>query len=163
MDLESFRTWYDEWALSVVKFFQVQQSQQERQVEPIHLPKGVERETVTFLILVLAFHHHLAQVDLVAPCQVQDVVLHQVVVAKTCLRCLDLVCFVGPNQRFLPPKHRQEQLCGERPTSSWKLVASVSDTAQSFLDQIICNIVESMFGVYYSVDCHRSGTTSCQT
>ena len=54
------------------------------------------------------------------------VVLHQVVVAKTCLRCLDLVCFVGPNQRFLLPKHRQEQLCGERPTRSWKLVASVS-------------------------------------
>ena len=107
-------------------FFQVQQSQQERQVEPIHLLKDVDRENVTFLILVLAFNHHLAQVDLVAPCQVQDVVLHQVVVAKTCLRCLDLVCFVGPNQRFLLPKHRQEQQCGERPTRSWKLVASVT-------------------------------------
>ena len=95
-------------------------------MEPIHLPKDVERENVTFLILVLAFHHHFAQVDLVAPCLLQDVVLHQVVVAKTCLRSLDLVCFVAPNQRFLPPNHRQQQLCGKRPTRSWKLVASVT-------------------------------------
>ena len=44
------------------------------------------------------FHHQLAEVAMVEPCQVQDVVLHQVVVAKACFRCLDRVCFVGPNQ-----------------------------------------------------------------
>ena len=78
--------------------FQVQQSQQERLVEPIHLPKDVEQENVTFLILVLTFHHQPAQVNMLEPCQVQDVMLHQVAVARTNYRCLDIVCFVGPNQ-----------------------------------------------------------------
>ena len=55
-------------------------------------------------------HHQLAQVDLVGLCQVQDEVLHQVVVARACHRCVDLVYFVGPNQRLPLRQHRQEHL-----------------------------------------------------
>ena len=42
--------------------------------------------------------------------EVQDEVLHQVVLARTCHRCVALVCFVGPNQRLLLRQHRQEHL-----------------------------------------------------
>ena len=44
------------------------------------------------------FRRQLSQVDLVAPSQVPDVMLHQVVVARKNNHCLDLVCNVGPNQ-----------------------------------------------------------------
>ena len=81
-----------------------------RNVRWSHLFKDVAWEIETFLSLVLTFHHQLAQVDLEEPCQVQYVVLHRVVVAKTCFRCLDFVCFVVPNQWFLLPKRREECL-----------------------------------------------------
>ena len=77
--------------------FQVQPKQQERQLEQVPLPKDVELENVTFLILVLTLHQ-LVQADLVEPYQVQDVVLHHILMARTCSCCLDIVCFVGPNQ-----------------------------------------------------------------
>ena len=50
------------------------------------------------LLPVLTFLHQLSEVDLVEPNQVQDVMLHQVVVARTNYHCLEIVCFVGPNQ-----------------------------------------------------------------
>ena len=66
--------------------------------ESIHSPEDVPQKHVSFRVFVLTFHHQVAQVDLVEVCQVQDVMLHQVVEARTNYRCLDLVCFVGPNQ-----------------------------------------------------------------
>ena len=90
---------------------QVPSNQQDGQAEKIHLLKGVGKEHVSFLILILTFHHQLSQVDMVVPSQVQDVMLHRVVVARTNHHCLDLVCFLGsqPVICFFP-RHRQEHL-----------------------------------------------------
>ena len=66
--------------------------------EQIHLPKEVGQEHMKLLIFAVTFHHRLPQIDLVEPSQVQDVTLHQVVVARTNYHCLDIVYFVGPNQ-----------------------------------------------------------------
>ena len=98
------------WTLSVL-ILDVQPVQQELQVEQIQLPNDVGKEHVSFLILTPTFHHQLAQVELVEPCQVQDVMVHQVVVARTNCHCLDLVCFVGPN--FFPSIIRSICVCRE--------------------------------------------------
>ena len=63
------------------------------------MPKDVDWENVTFLILLLT--SHLAHV--------QHEVLDQDAVARTCHHCVDLVCFVSqPVNSSL--KHRQEHL-----------------------------------------------------
>ena len=46
---------------------EVQQSQQERKVEPTQLLNDVGRDHVTFLILALTCHHQLSQVHFQVP------------------------------------------------------------------------------------------------
>ena len=53
-----------------------------------------EATGVSSRVLALTFHLQLSQVDLVAPSQVPDVMLHQVVVARKNNHCSDIVCFV---------------------------------------------------------------------
>ena len=120
--------------------FQVQRSQQEHQLEPICLPKYVERENVTFLILVLTFHHQLAQVNLVEPCQVQDVVL-LLWPERAPAAWISCVSWVPTSDFFFPSITRSICLCREvKERAAWqtsdKLVEAhgfcVCDTAQFY-------------------------------
>ena len=98
---------------------------------------------MSFRVLALTFHHQFSPVDLVAPSQVPDVMLHQVDEARKNCYCLDLVCFVGPNQWISASQassgasacvvRSRNVLCGKRMSRSWKLTASVSAILQQVL------------------------------
>ena len=115
---------------------------------------------MSFLVLVLTFHSQLSQVDLVAPSQVQEVMLHQVVVARTNYHCLDsFVSWVPTSDFFFLGIVRSICLCREiRKRAVWQTSEKVLETCAF----CVCDSAPSFLGlgngrqVLYSASNKRS-------
>ena len=119
-------------------------------MELFHSPKDVGTEHVSFRVLRQTFHHQFSPVDLVAPGQVPDVIMHQVDAARKKLRLLGSRVLRGsPTCDFVFPSIiRSICLCrGIKKCAVWQTSDKVLETdglcvcdaAQSFLQLGKCH------------------------